>query len=37
MNEYKGRIDVAAGQKFLADHYDTFDRKDGIERAHAGW
>jgi hypothetical protein len=25
MAEYKGRIDVAAGQKFLADHYDSFD------------
>ena len=26
MAEYKGKIDVAAGQKFLADHYDTFTR-----------
>jgi hypothetical protein len=27
MAEYKGRIDVAAGQKFLSDHYDSFDNK----------
>jgi hypothetical protein len=27
MERYKGRIDVAAGQKFLADHVDTFDGK----------
>jgi hypothetical protein len=27
MAEYKGKIDVAAGQKFLADHYDTYDQK----------
>jgi hypothetical protein len=27
MEQNKGRIDVAAGQKFLADHYDTFDGK----------
>ncbi len=26
MAEYKGKIDVAAGQKFLADHYDTYAR-----------
>ena len=24
MEENKGRIDVAAGQRFLADHYDSF-------------
>jgi hypothetical protein len=24
MAEYKGRIDVAAGHRFLADHYDAF-------------
>ncbi len=24
MQEYKGKIDVAAAQQFLADHYDTF-------------
>ncbi len=28
MAEYKGRIDVAAGQKFLSDHYDTFEKKE---------
>ena len=28
MGEHKGRIDVAAGQRFLADHYDTFAKKD---------
>jgi hypothetical protein len=27
MAEYKGRIDVDAAQHFLADHYDTFDKK----------
>ncbi|MBI3470835.1 MAG: peptidase C45 [Candidatus Solibacter usitatus] len=27
MAEHKGRIDAAAGQRFLADHYDTFDNK----------
>jgi hypothetical protein len=27
MQENKGAIDVAAGQRFLADHYDTFDKK----------
>ncbi|HLH39461.1 MAG TPA: C45 family peptidase [Bryobacteraceae bacterium] len=27
MAENKGRIDVALGQKFLADHYDTYDQK----------
>ncbi|HTW66843.1 MAG TPA: C45 family peptidase [Bryobacteraceae bacterium] len=28
MLEYKGQIDVAAAQKFLADHYDTFAHKE---------
>jgi hypothetical protein len=28
MAEYKGKIDVAAGQKFLADHYDSYDKRD---------
>ncbi len=28
MAEYKGKIDVAAGQRFLADHYDTFTKKE---------
>lgn len=27
MAENKGRIDAAAGQRFLADHYDTFEKK----------
>jgi hypothetical protein len=28
MAEHKGKIDVALGQKFLGDHYDTFDKKE---------
>jgi len=28
MQENKGQIDVAAGERFLADHYDTYDKKD---------
>lgn len=28
MAEYKGKIDVAAGQKFLSDHFDTFEKKE---------
>jgi hypothetical protein len=28
MKEYRGRIDAAAGQRFLADHYDTYDKKE---------
>ena len=35
MAQYKGKIDVAAAQRFLADHYDTFEKKDGCRRAHA--
>jgi len=27
MTENKGRIDVALGQKFLGDHFDSFDKK----------
>ncbi|HVX66893.1 MAG TPA: C45 family peptidase, partial [Bryobacteraceae bacterium] len=27
LEENKGRIDIAAGQRFLSDHYDTFDKK----------
>jgi hypothetical protein len=27
MSENKGKIDVASGERFLADHYDTFDKK----------
>ena len=26
MAEYKGKIDIDAGKRFLADHYDTFDK-----------
>lgn len=29
MQENKGKIDVAAAQRFLADHYDTFTHSDG--------
>lgn len=28
MQENKGKIDVAAGQRFLADHYDSFTKKN---------
>jgi Phospholipase B len=28
MRENKGKIDVAAAQRFLADHYDTFSKKE---------
>jgi len=28
MTQYKGKIDVAAAQGFLGDHYDTFEKKD---------
>ncbi len=28
LSENKGRIDVALGQKFLGDHYDTFSKKE---------
>ena len=27
MEQYKGRIDVAAGEKFLSDHFDSFEGK----------
>jgi hypothetical protein len=27
MDENRGKIDVAAGQRFLGDHYDTFAKK----------
>jgi hypothetical protein len=37
MAQYKGRIDVAAAESFLADHYDTFEKKeDADERALCG-
>ncbi len=28
MEQNKGKIDVAAAQKFLADHYDTYEKKE---------
>ena len=28
MAQYKGQIDVALAQKFLADHWDTYDKKE---------
>lgn len=28
MAETRGKIDVAAGQRFLADHYDTYEKKE---------
>ncbi len=28
MAQYKGKIDLALAQKFLGDHYDTFDNKE---------
>ncbi|MFZ0962834.1 MAG: C45 family peptidase [Terriglobia bacterium] len=37
MAEYKGKIDVAAAERFLADHYDTFEKKeDADERTLCG-
>jgi hypothetical protein len=37
MAQYKGKIDVAAAQGFLADHYDTYEKKeDADERALCG-
>jgi hypothetical protein len=37
MAENKGKIDVAAAQRFLADHYDTFEKKeDANERTLDG-
>ena len=37
MDEYKGQIDIAAGQKFLSDHLDTFAKKtDPNERTLCG-
>ncbi len=31
MAEYKGKIDVAAAERFLADHYDTLEKKDDAD------
>ena len=37
MAENKGKIDVAAAQRFLADHYDTYQKKvDADERSLCG-
>jgi len=37
MEQYKGKIDIAAGQKFLADHVDTYEGKvDPDERSLCG-
>jgi hypothetical protein len=37
MEQNKGRIDVAAGQRFLSDHVDTFDgRTQASERTLCG-
>lgn len=37
MAKYKGKIDVATAQHFLADHYDTFEKKeDADERTLCG-
>ena len=37
MEQDKGKIDVAAGQRFLADHYDSFEGKvDPSERTLCG-
>ena len=46
MAEHKGKIDIALAQRFLADHYDTFQKKDEpnertlcghIELSPRGW
>ena len=29
MDQYKGQIDIEMAQKFLADHYDTYEKKEG--------
>jgi hypothetical protein len=37
MAQYKGKIGVAAAQRFLADHYDTFEKKNDVgERVICG-
>lgn len=37
MKENRGQIDVAAGQRFLGDHYDPFDKKESAsERTLCG-
>ena len=32
LNKYKGQIDPALAETFLADHYDTFTKRDGPNR-----
>lgn len=37
MDQYKGKIDIAAGQKFLSDHFDSFEGKtNASERSLCG-
>ena len=36
IEENKGRIDVAMAQRFLADHFDTYTKKEDPRRAHVG-
>ena len=37
MEQNKGKIDIAAGQKFLADHFDTYSNKtEASERTLCG-
>ncbi|HWC97793.1 MAG TPA: C45 family peptidase [Candidatus Sulfopaludibacter sp.] len=37
MDQYKGKIDIAAGEKFLGDHFDTYENKvDPGERTLCG-
>jgi hypothetical protein len=31
MAQYRGKIDVAAAERFLADHYDTFEKKEEVD------
>jgi hypothetical protein len=31
MAEYKGKIDLAAAERFMADHYDTFEKKEDAD------
>ncbi len=35
LSENKGKIDVPLAQQMLGDHYDTFQKKRGSERAHS--
>jgi len=31
MEQYQGKIDVAAAERFMADHYDTYEKKDDAD------